>query len=55
MSVIFYCIYFLMITILHYEDNAKRSKGTLLPHGYIKQNEDETRNYTQRNKEGTKT
>ena len=28
------------------------SKGTRLTHGYMKQNKDETRNYTQRNNEG---
>ena len=35
--------YFLIITIRHYRDNTKRSEITRLPHGYMKQDEDNTR------------
>ena len=35
--------YYLIITIRHYRDDAKRSEITRLPHGYMKQNEDNTR------------
>ena len=47
-------LYFLIITIRHYRDDTKRSEITRLPHGYMKQNEDNTRNCKQGNNEGTK-
>ena len=46
--------YFLIVTIRHYRDDTKRSEITRLPHGYMKQDEDNTRNCTQRNNGGTK-
>ena len=47
-------LYFLIITIRHYRDDTKRSEITRLPHGYMKQNEDNARNCTQENNRGTK-
>ena len=41
-------LYFLIITIRHYRDDTKRSEITRLPHGYMKQDEDNTRNCTQK-------
>ena len=40
-------LYFLIITIRQYRDDTKRSEITRLPRGHMKQNEDNTRNFTQ--------
>ena len=42
------------MTIRHYRDDSKSIKITRLPHGYMKQNEDNARNCTQRSNGGTK-
>ena len=42
------------MTIRHYRNDTKESEVTRLPLAYMKQNQDNTRNFTKRNNEGMK-